>query len=52
MTTTEAHDVALLLRAGATGAPMEIVEEAYGGPEPGAQRISARAFHATWVGSL
>jgi len=32
MTTTEARDVALLLRAGALAAPMEIVEERTVGP--------------------
>ncbi|HEY0338659.1 MAG TPA: protein translocase subunit SecD, partial [Burkholderiales bacterium] len=39
MTTTEAHDVALLLRAGALAAPMEIVEERTVGPSLGAENI-------------
>ena len=49
MTTTEAHDVALLLRAGALAAPMEIVEERTVGPSLGADNIK-RGFHATWIG--
>jgi preprotein translocase subunit SecD len=49
MTTTEAQDVALLLRAGALAAPMEIVEERTVGPSLGADNIS-KGFHATWVG--
>jgi preprotein translocase subunit SecD len=49
MTTTEAHDVALLLRAGALAAPMEIVEERTVGPSLGAENIR-KGFHATWVG--
>ena len=39
MTTTEARDVALLLRAGALAAPMEIVEERTVGPSLGADNI-------------
>ncbi|MEO8630685.1 MAG: protein translocase subunit SecD [Betaproteobacteria bacterium] len=49
MTTTEAHDVALLLRAGALAAPMDIVEERTVGPSLGADNIR-KGFHATWVG--
>ena len=49
MTTTEARDVALLLRAGALAAPMEIVEERTVGPSLGADNIS-RGFHSTWIG--
>ena len=46
MTTTEAQDVALLLRAGALAAPMEIVEERTVGPSLGADNIR-KGFHAT-----
>ena len=49
MTTTEARDVALLLRAGALAAPMEIVEERTVGPSLGADNIS-RGFHSTMIG--
>jgi preprotein translocase subunit SecD len=49
MTTTEAREVALLLRAGALAAPMEIVEERTVGPSLGAENIK-RGFHATWIG--
>jgi len=49
MTTTEAREVALLLRAGALAAPMEIVEERTVGPSLGAENIR-RGFHATWIG--
>jgi preprotein translocase subunit SecD len=49
MTTTEAREVALLLRAGALAAPMEIVEERTVGPSLGADNIR-RGFHATWIG--
>ena len=40
MTTQEANDTALLLRAGALAAPMEIVEERTVGPSLGAENIS------------
>ncbi|MCW5626201.1 MAG: protein translocase subunit SecD [Burkholderiales bacterium] len=40
MTTQEAKDVALLLRAGALAAPMEIVEERTVGPSLGAENIT------------
>ena len=49
MTTTEANDVALLLRAGSLAAPMEIVEERTIGPSLGAENIS-RGFQATLWG--
>jgi preprotein translocase subunit SecD len=49
MTTTEARDVALLLRAGALAAPMEIIEERTVGPSLGADNIE-RGFRATWMG--
>ncbi|MDO8990354.1 MAG: protein translocase subunit SecD [Sideroxyarcus sp.] len=49
MNTEEAADTALLLRAGALAAPMEIVEERTVGPSLGADNI-ARGFHSTWVG--
>jgi preprotein translocase subunit SecD len=39
MTTTEANDVALLLRAGSLAAPMEIIEERTIGPSLGADNI-------------
>jgi preprotein translocase subunit SecD len=40
MTTTEANDTALLLRAGSLAAPMEIIEERTIGPSLGAENIS------------
>lgn len=49
MTTLEANEVALLLRAGALAAPMEIVEERTVGPSLGAENIE-RGFRATWIG--
>jgi len=49
MTTQEAHDVALLLRAGALAAPMEIIEERTVGPSLGAENIRI-GFHSTWYG--
>lgn len=49
MTTTEAHDTALLLRAGALAAPMEIIEERTVGPSLGADNIE-RGFKSTWIG--
>lgn len=45
----EARDVALLLRAGALAAPMEIIEERTVGPSLGADNI-ARGFNATLIG--
>ncbi|GAA4321668.1 protein translocase subunit SecD [Pigmentiphaga soli] len=48
MTTVEANDTALLLRAGSLAAPMEIIEERTIGPSLGADNI-AKGFHAvTW----
>ncbi|BAL25981.1 protein translocase subunit SecD [Azoarcus sp. KH32C] len=49
MTTTEATDVALLLRAGSLAAPMEIIEERTVGPSLGADNI-AKGFHSTLWG--
>jgi preprotein translocase subunit SecD len=46
MTTTEANDVALLLRAGALAAPMEIIEERTVGPSLGKDNIE-KGFNAT-----
>ncbi len=51
MTTTEASDVALLLRAGALAAPMEIVEERTVGPSLGRENIE-KGFNATKWGFL
>lgn len=45
----EATDVALLLRAGALAAPMEIIEERTVGPSLGAENV-AKGFNATLVG--
>ncbi|MHB9119335.1 MAG: protein translocase subunit SecD [Burkholderiales bacterium] len=49
MTTAEANDVSLLLRAGALAAPMEIVEERTVGPSLGAENIQ-KGFHSTMIG--
>jgi preprotein translocase subunit SecD len=49
MTTMEAADVALLLRAGSLAAPMEIIEERTIGPSLGADNIS-KGFHSTLWG--
>ena len=49
MTTQEARDVSLLLRAGALAAPMEIVEERTVGPSLGADNIRV-GFQSTWIG--
>jgi preprotein translocase subunit SecD len=46
MSTTEANDVALLLRAGSLAAPMDIIEERTIGPSLGAENIS-KGFHST-----
>ncbi len=51
MTTEEARDVALLLRAGALAAPMDIIEERTVGPSLGAENIS-RGFNSTLYGFL
>jgi preprotein translocase subunit SecD len=49
MTTVEANDVALLLRAGSLAAPMEIIEERTIGPSLGAENIR-RGFNSTLYG--
>ncbi len=49
MTTTEATDTALLLRAGSLAAPMDIVEERTIGPTLGAENIQ-KGFHSTMWG--
>jgi preprotein translocase subunit SecD len=46
MSTTEANDVALLLRAGSLAAPMEIIEERTVGPSLGRDNI-AKGFNST-----
>ncbi|MFZ3128925.1 MAG: protein translocase subunit SecD [Rhodoferax sp.] len=45
MSTVEANDTALLLRAGSLAAPMEIIEERTIGPSLGAENIS-KGFHS------
>ncbi len=48
MSSQEANDTALLLRAGSLAAPMEIIEERTIGPSLGAENI-AKGFHSvTW----
>ncbi|MEY4593481.1 MAG: protein translocase subunit SecD [Pseudomonadota bacterium] len=49
MSTEEANDTALLLRAGSLAAPMEIIEERTIGPSLGAENIS-KGFHSTLWG--
>ena len=49
MSTVEANDVALLLRAGSLAAPMEIVEERTIGPSLGAENIK-KGFHSNMWG--
>ena len=49
MTTSEANDVALLLRAGSLAAPMDIIEERTIGPSLGAENIE-RGFKSTMWG--
>jgi preprotein translocase subunit SecD len=51
MTTVEANDVALLLRAGSLAAPMEIIEELTIGPSLGAENI-AKGFDSVKYGFL
>ncbi|MDR4515893.1 MAG: protein translocase subunit SecD [Nitrosomonas sp.] len=51
MNTLEARDIALLLRAGALAAPMDIIEERTVGPSLGADNI-ARGFNSTLYGFL
>src|SRR5690606_31503782 len=48
MTTQEANDVALLLRAGSLAAPMEIVEEMTIGPSLGAENIAKGFNSVAW----
>jgi preprotein translocase subunit SecD len=49
MTTVEANDTALLLRAGSLAAPMEIIEERTIGPSLGAENI-AKGFNSVMWG--
>jgi len=51
MSTVEAQDTALLLRAGALAAPMEIIEERTIGPSLGADNIK-RGFDSTKIGFI
>ena len=51
MTTVEANDLALLLRAGSLAAPMEIIEERTIGPSLGADNID-KGFHSVMWGFL
>jgi preprotein translocase subunit SecD len=51
MTSDEAADTSLLLRAGALAAPMSIIEERTIGPSLGADNIS-KGFHSTLYGFL
>ena len=51
MTTREANDVALLMRAGALAAPMEIVEERTVGPSLGAENID-KGFKSVMYGFI
>ncbi len=48
MTTMEAADTALLLRAGSLAAPMEIIEERTIGPSLGAENIAKGFDSVTW----
>ncbi len=48
MTTVEAADTALLLRAGSLAAPMEIIEELTIGPSLGAENIAKGFNSVTW----
>ena len=51
MSTAEASDTALLLRAGSLAAPMDIIEERTIGPSLGAENI-AKGFHSVLWGFL
>jgi preprotein translocase subunit SecD len=51
MTTQEANDVSLLLRAGALAAPMDIIEERTVGPSMGAENI-AKGFNSNIYGFI
>lgn len=48
MSTTEAHDTSLLLRAGSLAAPMEIIEEYTIGPSLGADNIQRGIDSVVW----
>ena len=48
MTTVEANDTALVLRAGSLAAPMEIIEERTIGPSLGAENIAKGFNSVTW----
>ncbi|MFZ9423466.1 MAG: protein translocase subunit SecD [Limnohabitans sp.] len=48
MSTVEANDVALLLRAGSLAAPMDIIEERTIGPSLGAENIAKGFDSVTW----
>ena len=48
MSTVEANDTALLLRAGSLAAPMEIIEERTIGPSLGAENIAKGFNSVTW----
>jgi preprotein translocase subunit SecD len=48
MSTVEANDTALLLRAGSLAAPMEIIEERTIGPSLGAENIAKGFASVTW----
>ena len=48
MTTVEANDTALLLRAGSLAAPMEIIEETTIGPSLGAENIAKGFNSVSW----
>lgn len=48
MTTVEANDLALLLRAGSLAAPMDIIEERTIGPSLGAENIAKGFSSVTW----
>ena len=51
MSTVEANDVALLLRAGSLAAPMDIIEERTIGPSLGKENIE-KGFHSTMGGFI
>jgi len=51
MTTREANDIALLMRAGALAAPMEIVEERTVGPSLGKENID-KGFNSVFYGFI
>src|SRR6185436_6115627 len=51
MTTSEANDTALLLRAGSLAAPMEIIEERTIGPTLGADNIE-KGYHSVLYGFI